>query len=522
MPTVAQLINPHPIHAAYASRWALLTRLIEGGMSVTLQDKQNLLRHPDNRPEALKKKRADVAHLSPILGGLVVKLQSQIMRTPGVYEANRIGTTTATDDPFWAEFINAAAQDDEDSYSFHQALAKTLLQSLTTGAGYVQVDVPATPEALTRAEQSEMGGDRPFLVLRNREDILDWERDRNGYKFAKIHTMGFDRDGWDSTPVPTHSYQIYQRLADGSITSQTWKIRPKATKAIEFTPQEGDYIDLVSEEQEIFHLPIRGENIYRFPLIPMSIPKELAVGGQLYETFVQFFTQMAGINYASLVSLWRQLIFMGISDPGELQARINTGANDGFFWPMKPGEDVKWLECDTGGLEFALKYGEHLKGEMLEQIAQIAASAAASYAGLNRSGESKKEDRRNLDILLESYGATVRKTAHAILDCATVARGEEWLDWNVKGFSKYDSDGLLEDLEEYNAAAPVVDSPTFTKEGRKAIASAAATSLGLHPSVVPAILAEIEDGDEDEQEPSVTEPPDEESPAMDDATGEEE
>lgn len=492
MATVAQLTAAHPLHKAFSSQWRLLTRLIEGGTSVTLADKQRLLRHPDNRPEALKEKRAEVAHLSPILGGLIVKLQSQIMRVPGVYEPNLAGTTRPSDDPFWANFIQSAAQDADDTFSLHQSLSKSLLQALTTGVSYIQVDTPPTPEARTRAEQSELGGDEPFLILRDRADVLDWDRDRHGFKFAKIHTQGYERESWDSTLVPFHQYQIYQRSPEGRVTSQTWKITPKAKNVEQFEPTTADIVEQVSEEQEIFYTTVGGTDLFQFPIIPLSIPQELVVGAQLYETYVQLFTQTAGINYASLVSLWRQLVFSDVNDPADIQARIGTGAGDGFFWALPPGVVASWLETDTGGLEFALKYGEHLKGEMLEQISQIAASAAASYAGMNRSGESKKEDRRNLDILLESYGMAVKGTVKRVLDCAAVARGEDILDWNVHGFNKYDSDGLLDDLAEYLASAPVVNSPTFTVEGRKAIAAEAVTALGLPQSSLSVILAEIE------------------------------
>lgn len=482
MPTIAQLTAVHPAYRAHAPHWGLLSRLVDGGLSVSMEDKKRLLRHPDNRPEALKRKRAEVAHFSALLGGLSTKLQSQITRSPGVYVPNR-PDGSPTDDPFWGEFMNDAG----DGESFHALLSQGMLQALTTGCAFFQVDTPPSPGARNREEQRAMGGDRPFVIFRPRTALPDWQSDRNGFSFAKIHTQEYIRDGWQSSPVPSHRYQIYQRTADGRITSQQWRILPKDPKPDTFTPASDDRIEEIGTEEEIFHLP--GD--YRFPLIPMRIPPALEVGTQLYEVYSQYFTQLAAINYASLVSLWRQLIFTGADDPAVINEAVGGGTGDGFYWALPEGIEAKWLETDTQGLEFALKYADSLKAAMYDQISQIAASAAASYGAIARSGESKKEDRRNMDILLETYGSSIRSTAKQVLDCAAIARGEA-LDWVVQGFSKYDSDGLLDDLAEFTAASPVVNSPTFDREGRKAIAAAGVRALGLSPELMSAISEEIE------------------------------
>lgn len=491
-PTIKQLTTAHAHHSAHAAEWGILARLVEGGLAVSLQDKQTLLRHPDNRPESLKKKRAEVAHFSSLLGGLVIKLQSQVMRSPGVYTPYAPGTQRISDDAVWGEFLQRATHEGQ---SFHECLSLALQYGLSTGTGYLQCDTIPTPEARNRAEQREMGGDRPFVIVRPQTAVLDWQIDHAGYKFAKIHTTETLRDTWKSVPTYCHRYQIYQRTPEGRVTSQEWRTIPKEAGTQTSTPGEDDKIEQVAEEQEIFHILTPSGAIFQFPLIPLRIPPALAVGTQLYEIYAQFFTQKAAINYASLVSLWRQLIFENVTDDAQIAEAIGNGSGDGFWWGLPKGVKALWLETDTAGLEFALKYADALKAEMYDQISQIAISAAATYQGLSRSGESKKEDRRAADILLETYGSVVRSAAHKVLACAAIARGEQ-IDWVVQGFNKYDSDGILDDIAEFIAANPIVNSPTFDKEGRKAIASGAVTALGLPPNLIGEIAAEI-----DAQEP---------------------
>jgi len=489
-PTIDQLTQAHPSYNQGVAHWDLLTRLVDGGQAVTLEDKKRMLRHPDNRPENLKNKRAEVAHYSPLLGGLVVKLQAQIMRSPGIFEPFRVGTTTLTDDEVWGEFLDEATHDGK---SFREILSRGVLLSLTTGQCFFQIDTLPTPQARTRAEQRAMGGDRPFIVLRPRSAVLDWDSDYRGYKFAKIYTTEVLRDGWTSTPTHAHRYQIYQRLPDNRITSQEWRVIPKDPNATALTPPDSEsLIEVISEEQEIFNVASPTGAVYRFPLVSMQFPPALVVGTQLYELLTQHFTQIAAINYASLISLWRQLIFTGVNDPSVVSRAIGDGAGDGYWWGLPLGVDARWLETDTAGLDFALRYSDRLEKTMYDQISQIAASAAATFGAISQSGESKKQDRRNMDILLGVYGNAVRGAAKQVLDCAAIARGE-LLDWGVQGFNKYDSDGLLEDLQEFTAATEVVQSPTFDREGRKAIAAAGVEALGLPPELTNAIFQEIDE-----------------------------
>ncbi|NEO83811.1 MAG: hypothetical protein F6J87_06045 [Spirulina sp. SIO3F2] len=494
LPLVSQLTAAHPLHKRDAQHWGLLSRLVDGGRSVTIKDKQGLLRHPDNRPEPLKEKRAEVAHHSPLLSSLVTLVGSHITHTPATYKPYRLGTTTVTGDEFWSKFQNSAAHDpDSDFPSFHGQLSQALLYALAEGVTYLQVDTPRTPETKSRQEQNAMAGDEPFLVLRHRQEVIDWQSDREGFTFAKICTQESIRDDWKSHPTPAYRYQIYTRKPDGVITSQSWRILPKNKEVRRFIPRQDDKVVAIgpSEEFEIFHALSGQKRHFKFPLVKLAIPQLLQLGPQLFDTYRQYFTQTAAINYASLSSLWHQLVFTGVTRKTDIAKAIGRGAGEGFYWELPEGVDVRWLETETKNLDFALRYAEALRESLFERVSQIAVSAAMSPTSLARSGKSKEEDRLRMEKLLRVYGGIIRNSSKKVLDCAAIARGE-LLDWQVHGFDKFDSQGLLDDLEEYQAAEPVINSPTFTFEGRKAIAASAITALGLPPQIVAEVSREIE------------------------------
>ncbi|MEN9566243.1 MAG: hypothetical protein RLZZ69_1439, partial [Cyanobacteriota bacterium] len=99
-----------------------------------------------------------------------------------------------------------------------------------------------------------------------------------------------------------------------------------------------------------------------------------------------------------------------------------------------------------------------------------------------QSGESKKEDRRNLDILLEVYGQHLSSFVQSILNIAAIARGDN-SQWLVSGFTDYDSDTFLEDLEQYAASSPVIDSKVFNQAAREQLLERAIAELGLNPKI---------------------------------------
>ena len=128
---------------------------------------------------------------------------------------------------------------------------------------------------------------------------------------------------------------------------------------------------------------------------------------------------------------------------------------------------------------------------MLDLVHKIAETAANAYAMRMQSGESKKEGRRDLDILLEVYGEELRGFAKSILDAASIVRNED-TEWTINGFTDYNTTGLMEALQEYTALDRAgIDSDTLQRESRIAIANKAVASLNLSPTIVSEIADEI-------------------------------
>lgn len=498
-PTLKQLTYRHLEHEKYAERWMLLSALAEGGCAVDETVKKKLLINPDDSDPDVYNTRIRLAPYEPVMGSILMKLVSQITQDQASYEGSG--------DAFWDDefFPNGVLSDEESDprQSLHSLLIREMLQGLVQGKMIAQVDTVSTGGE-TLAEQQANGGDQPYVVLRRREDLWDWSSDNKGLIYAKLHSYREEKAAWDSKPKRLHEFQIYQR--DGQrITTSIYTVRnaqdDKAVSADHYTPfdmkallglsEANAIIEAKTENQPIFSTT---SGLFRFPVICRSIPKPLIIADQAYDLVKSHYNHVAGGEWALVQTNYGMPVFTGVDHPheegNENPARFQKSGN-GFWWELPPGVDCKWFVRPGNDIQLSLDYQDRQKQKMLDLVHKIAETAANAYAMRMQSGESKKEGRRDLDILLEVYGEELRGFTKSVLDAASIVRNEN-TEWEVQGFTDYNTTGLMEALQEYTALDQAgIDSPTLKRESRVAIANKAVASLNLSPGVVSAVTEEI-------------------------------
>lgn len=500
-PTLKQLTYRHPEHEKYAERWMLLSALAEGGCAVDETVKKKLLINPDDADPEVYNTRIRLAPYEPVMGSILMKLVSQITQDQASYE----GST----DTFWEDefFPNGVLSDEESDprQSLHSLLIREMLQGLVQGKMIAQVDT-VSASGQTLAEQQANGGDQPYVVLRRREDLWDWSSDNQGLIYAKLHSYREEKTSWDGKPRRLHEFQIYQRELNGRITTSIYTVRnaqdDKVTDAASYMPFDMKALLGLSEanasiEAKVENQPIFSttSGLFRFPVICRSIPKPLVIADQAYDLVKSHYNHVAGGEWALVQTNYGMPVFTGVDAPHEEgndnPARFQKAGN-GFWWELPPGVDCKWFVRPGNDIQLSLDYQDRQKQKMLDLVHKIAETAANAYAMRMQSGESKKEGRRDLDILLEVYGEELRGFAKSVLDAASIARNED-TDWEVQGFTDYNTTGLMEALQEYTALDQAgIDSPTLKRESRVAIASKAMMSLNLPPTIVGTVREEID------------------------------
>jgi len=345
-------------------------------------------------------------------------------------------------------------------------------------------------------------------MLRPRQDLWDWAGDKEGLKYVKLHTFRYSKPGPFDAPIREHEFTIYQRTERGTIEASVYVLRHALDKyradgvdgyEVPFgmddlaTMGEGNaIIEAKAEGVDIFHT---GAGLYRFPVVIRTVEQPLWIADQLYDNMISLFNHTAGGEWALIQTNYGMLKFTGIDQPhaeGNNNPANMVQHGNGYFMELPEGVDAAWLVRPGNDIQLSLDYQRTIKEKMLELVNKIAETAANAYAMRMQSGSSKKEQRRDLDILLEVYGQDIREFAQGILNVASVARNKD-TEWEVSGFTDYNTEGLMESLEEYLALDNAgIQSETLKRESRKAIVGKAVSKLNLPPEMLTAINEEIE------------------------------
>jgi len=489
------LITTHPEHDKRCSYWRKLKQLTQGGSALSIEEKSDLLVNPASREKDVVESRAKVATYEPIMGTIILKMVSQLLRDEAIY--------TGSNDKFWVDkFFKYGAIDPlspSGKITFHQFLAKAVYCALTQGMVIAHVDTPATPEARNLAEQRAMGGDEPYLILRDRGDLWDWSCGDTGFDFVKLHSYHEEKKGWSDPIDRYHEFLIYDRQESGRILASCYQVRlvndpdgdrPFGDKDLKSYGAKDVIIDSKFENQEIFNLG----SVFEFPVVTLEFEGAMWIADQLKDLQVAQFNAGASGDWAGYSTNYAMpVITMADGSQGQ---HFNdnplrfTKVGNGHFLELKPGMAIDWFQRDVAGIKLAYDREEQYRQRMFAYIHQISSIVAAGY--VQQSGESKKEDRRALDILLEVYGQKIRQYAAQILRVAAIAHGED-VTWTIQGFSDYDSETLEESLAEYLSIDQAgIDSPTLKKEAQKVIARRYAAEYGIDDRIINQIIEELD------------------------------
>lgn len=489
MPTLKQLIARHPEHEKHADHWRMLAALAAGGSMVSPEVKQKLLINPDGAELEIIKDRIQLAPYEPIMGSILMKLTSQVTQHAASYD----GST----DPYWEnEFYEQAFLSDRGStsrQSFHNGLTDAFFNALTQGKMIGVVDVPRV-QARSLAEQRALGGDKAFVALKNRWDLWDWASDEKGFIYAKLYRYSKSRDSWDSSLSCQHEFTLYVRQSNGSTITSQYLVKPDENHQdypLEDLRDGNVTISANFEDSQVFSTT---NGLTRFPVVEVTIESPLFIADQLFDLTRSHYNHVAGGEWALVQTNYAMPVFNGVEDPhvlGNSNPASNQKTGNGRYLELPPGITLEWVVRPGNDIQLSLNYQQQQKQKMLDVVHKIAESAASSYAMRMQSGESKKEGRRELDILLEVYGQSLRQFAKGLLDVAAVAHNED-VSWKVNGFSDYNTSGLKEDLESFLALDQAsIDSPTLKRESRLAIANKAIQRMNLPPEVSSQVAEEL-------------------------------
>jgi hypothetical protein len=489
MPTLEALKRRHSEHQRYCDYWELLTATVEGGDSMTDDMKRKLLPNPDGRPETVMKERVKLATYCNKIAPILSRFNSELFKNPA--------TPTGSNDPFWSEqfFMGGALLDGDDDgrASFNTFLMQAMMTALTTGKAIAQIDTKRANGAISKAQQRDTGELNPYVILHPRSALWDWDSGRDGFNFVKLHQFRLVRSNWDSVPTPEHVFTIYYR-ENGVVFTSKYVVRKIERDSKPPLPQP--FISSVNERDISIEAIIEGQPIFNvggkfeFPVVTLTLPKQLWMAAQLFDCQKSYFTQTAALEYALYSNNFAMPVITGVDDDEDpLGGRL---MGDGYYLTLKTGQGITTFERSGASIQTAIAYRAEVKRDIYDVLQQIAMSASDGASIIARSGESKAEDRRPEEILLERYGQIVKEFLVQVLKPAAIARGEI-VDWKVTGYDEFLGFSITELLADMEGIATAnIPSPTFKKEIQKHFVKRAARVYDLDQQAVEQALLEID------------------------------
>jgi hypothetical protein len=245
------------------------------------------------------------------------------------------------------------------------------------------------------------------------------------------------------------------------------------------------------EDIQLFHTN-SGE--YQFPIVSLSFPPQLHLADRLHDVAKSFFNQNTSLEWSLLQTNYAMLVFSGVENPhaGD-NAAAHQKVGDGRYLEIGEGQSLNWLEKEGKGNALTMQYMDKLKIQMNEIVAVIAQSAVTMASMRYQSGDSKKEDRRPMDILLDTYGEDIRRFGEQILGVCSIARGKK-IDWQIDGFCDYNSIDLEDAIAAFEGLTNSgINSSTFIKQCQRALIKKAADVFEFDATTMEAIESELSD-----------------------------
>lgn len=406
------------------------------------------------------------------------------------------------DEDVYTQFAKNA---DGNGHTLNETMEAMVITALKQRSAWVHVEMPASVPVLSKADEEALGLGVPYLFEVPHEQIIDWDYDDDG---ELVYAVCHQKKKLKGPPGSRRgnireTFEVWRRdMLEGGKPSVSW-----ARYAIEYEPNKKPVATTPCGLEE------EGETSFsRIPLLEMCVPDGLWMGNTLCPLAREHYQRRTTLNSAenrSMVAI--PVVKLGseigtTNNPvGEAQQDEHRGQDPVAtfmargFEVIGKDDSMEFVEPTGSAYAHVAQRIDSLKDEMFRIAHQMAASVPMHKAGaMQRSGESKKEDRRAEALVLAEIGRIVRNFAIRIYETISEARGED-VEWVPHGLDTYEMEDREQILEEsIQLQAVDIPSPTFRKEHAKRVARK------LVPNMPPATIAkidiEIEDGIDAEQE----------------------
>ncbi len=413
--------------------------LYKGGRYIESEKRKFLVKRLDEDQE-LYKLRLERFVYTNVLSEILTKILGRFS-TGNVF----INNITESFSESWSYFRENVDQDHQDERNFLIDLLKHLI---LYQSACIQVDKPAVSfEVVNRAQELELGLDRPFLVLYKPGELLSYSKGQ-WYKFLVLETVA-DPFG-DSLTLATWrfidevnviEYSAFVELKDGQIKYLV-------------DPQTRDRKPILDDTE----IPLTKQVPHGFsktPVAHVKIPDDKYAAGQAYLKLLQYINVENGVTDTSLSSGYVQRVITPVQEKEDDYSVINEDELKSDNQHIIKAQAFKFEEIQGTSIEINLKLLDKIE-QQIHQLVCIAPGDTTREA-LTRAAASKKMDVADLELCLMSYGSIITSIYQDLLQLVAEAIGDvKAADViSVTGLDSFDLDSLEDDIAIANEIASI-------------------------------------------------------------------
>lgn len=498
-------------HPAYKGEfWERLRLLKVGGYEILQHVKKFVPKYPAEN-DAVYEFRLKQASYSGLLGKVCGYLVGSLFM-----ESLSVGPpedkAALPDEAFYKEFFDDCDLEDTD---FSQFMRTCTYDALIYRRALVGIDLPGVPdgaEPRTRAEEEALGLGRAYLYRIPLDALINWHAvpratkgPIKGTEFVWAVIKGVEQDRSD--PFGDHStyretFKVWRRSPEGVVTWEKWRTRPLSEKD---RPRDDDPLELVE--------PPTSGSFKSIPIEELSLPDELWAGnaaGPIVEEHFRDRSMLKGDMARSLhevgyVKQGPEMPAVHNALPSDVQQDPNRGAkaqaavtNKGWV-VIGSGDELGFAGPSGRAHALVVEWLDKLKEESQGVVNTMALSITNSASALQRSGESKREDRSATTIVLQALSLCVREAAKRVMRHVSEARNEPKTEWTATGLNTFDKTERS-DLVTEAGSLSLVDMPSPTWQRLYKTALAHATTPHATPEQKQQIAEELQKNIKDEIE----------------------
>jgi hypothetical protein len=451
---IEKIDRRHDEYKLYADAWEDFALLNKGGVDLRNQFARFLVRRPMELYDVYQERAKRITQ-QPILGTVTGWYNAALFRRNPEIDISPEGAGNGW---YADDFLTNC---DLANTAFIDFFRRIFTQLQLFGRAWVLIDLPQTAAIpQSRADEQDLGLDRPYLVNYDPRQVINWKVDNFG-NLSWAVTKWVTEEAAFLGPSDKYTYWCYYD------STQYLKYRAKgenpdlmANFVIDTNGnQDKAEADLVDSGPHA--LTPAG----RPPLRCITVPEALWIANRAYLMMLDHLNQDNSYSWALFMANLAMPFIC--SDSQIANPKLSEAA-----W-LKLGKDDKfgWTEPDGKSFTHAANRLEMLREEIYRAFYLQAQGRKSSATAASSSGYSKELDMMPANDVLNGYGDIIRCAMQDVLGDVAEVRADQSTTFNVRGFRfevkpATESISMAQELVDLGIQSPTLEKEVFKRVAR--------------------------------------------------------